>query len=319
LEATGSRYVEVVEPGLLSLIEDAGRRSVAALGIPECGPADADTMRLANRLAGNADDSATIEVTASGPTLRFTGDAHLAVVGIRPDGVEVRIDGLSARSDTVLPIRHGQTVAIGPVRAGLRAYAAVAGGFATPTMVGSRSADMLCGLGPAPLTAGDELDLGVPTRPHGRLSPPVGNGSAGVIRVIVGPHPFTASDRNRLTATGWTVGGDSNRIGLRLHAAGGPVPRVGPGIPSTAMVTGAIQVPPDGEPIVLMPDHATVGGYPVIACVITADLPKLGRLRPGDTVTFTTVDVDAARLLHRQQERALAARVSGWYPTRAGT
>ena len=84
------------------------------------------------------------------------------------------------------------------------------------------------------------------------------------------------------------------------------------------MVTGAIQVPPDGQPIVLIPDHATVGGYPVIACVIAADRPKLGQLRPGDTVTFATVSVGEARRLYRHQERALATRVSGWYPTRAG-
>jgi KipI family sensor histidine kinase inhibitor len=319
LQATGSRYVEVVKPGVLSLIEDAGRRSVAALGIPACGPADTDAMRLANRLVGNPDDSATIEVTVIGPTLRFVGPAHLAVVGTRTDGVEVRIDGLAAPSDTVLPIRHGQEVAIGGVRGGLRAYVAVAGGLTTPVMVGSRSTDMLCGLGPAPLAVGDQLDLGVPTRPHGQLSPPVEATSVDLIRIIDGPHPFQSSERERLTTTTWTVGRDSNRIGIRLHAPAGAVPREAAGISSTAMITGAIQVPPDGEPIILMPDHATVGGYPVIACVIAADRPKLGQLRPGDMMTFSTVDPDEARGQYRHQERALDGRVSGWFPTEAGT
>jgi biotin-dependent carboxylase-like uncharacterized protein len=319
LRAAGTRFVEVVEPGVLSLIEDAGRRSVAALGVPGSGPADGDAMRLANRLVGNPDDAATIEVTVAGPTLHLVGDAHLAVVGTRTDGVEVRIDGLSARSDTVLPVGHGQTVAIGGVRGGLRAYIAVAGGFTTPVMVGSRSTDLLCGLGPAPLAAGDRLDLGVPTRPHGQLSPSDETPPTGTIGIIAGPHPFQPSELERLTTTTWTVGSDSNRIGIRLHAVDGPVARAAPGISSTAMITGAIQVPPDGEPIILMPDHATVGGYPVIGCVMAADLPKLGQLGPGDAVTFAIVDVDEARRRYRHQERALDARVSGWFPTEAGT
>jgi biotin-dependent carboxylase-like uncharacterized protein len=268
---------------------------------------------------GNPDDAATIEVTVAGPTLRFVGDAHLAVVGARTDGVEVRIDGLSAPADTVLPVRHGQEVAIGGVGGGLRAYAAVAGGFTTPVTVGSRSTDLLCGLGPAPLAAGDQLDLGSPTRPHGQLSPGVEPPLIGAIGIMAGPHPFQRSEMERLTTTTWTVGRDSNRIGLRLHAVDGSVAREAAGIPSTAMITGAIQVPPDGEPIILMPDHATVGGYPVIACVIAAHLPRLGQLRPGDTVTFATVDVDEARRRYRRSERILDTRVSGWFPTQAGT
>jgi allophanate hydrolase subunit 2 len=186
-------------------------------------------------------------------------------------------------------------------------------------MVGSRATDMLCGLGPAPLAAGDQLDLGEPTRPHGQLSPPVETTPVDRVRITYGPHPFEPSERERLTTTTWTVGSDSNRIGLRLHAPDGPVPREAAGIPSTAMITGAIQVPPDGEPIILMPDHATVGGYPVVACVIAADRPKLGQLRPRDTVTFSPVDLDEARRQYRHQERALDARVSGWFPTQAGT
>jgi KipI family sensor histidine kinase inhibitor len=319
LGATGPRFAEVVEPGMLSLIQDGGRRSVAAVGIPGSGPADRDAMRLANRLVGNPDDAATIEVTVAGPVLRFDGLAHLAVVGSRPDGVEVRIDGLPAQADTVLPVGHGQTVAIGGVRGGLRAYAAVAGGFATPVVAGSRSTDLLGGLGPAPLAVGDQLDLGDPSRPHGQLSPAVPTASVAPIGIIAGPHPFTPSEVERLTATAWTVGRDSNRIGLRLQASDGPVPRQAPGIPSTPMINGAIQVPPDGAPIVLMPDHATVGGYPVIACVITADLPRLGQLGPGDVVTFAAVDLEEAHHRFGRRERALDARVSGWFPTRAGT
>ncbi len=121
------------------------------------------------------------------------------------------------------------------------------------------------------------------------------------------------------------VGEASNRIGVRLLAAGGTRAHGAgdgatvPGIPSTGMVTGAVQVPPDGNPIVLMPDHATVGGYPVACCVISADLPVLGQLRPGDTVHLRTVDADEARRAWERAERALDERVSGWFPTAAGT
>jgi len=122
-----------------------------------------------------------------------------------------------------------------------------------------------------------------------------------------------------LTSGAWRVDSDSNRIGLRLRGGDGPVVREAPEGDSTAMITGAVQVPPDGDPIILMPDHATVGGYPVIACVISADLAALGQLRPGDTLAFVLVDLAEARDGHRSKERHLADRVTGWYPTGAGT
>jgi allophanate hydrolase subunit 2 len=137
--------------------------------------------------------------------------------------------------------------------------------------------------------------------------------------VVPGPHRFAPTDLDRLTSAVWTVDGDSNRIGLRLRGGDGPVVRAAPDVDSTAMITGAVQVPPDGHPIILMPDHATVGGYPVIACVISADLAALGQLRPGDTLAFLMVDRSEARDRHRSKERHLADRVTGWYPTGAGT
>jgi KipI family sensor histidine kinase inhibitor len=322
--ADGARTAEILEPGLLSLIEDGGRGPVAALGIPESGAADADSLRLANRLAGNADGDAAVEITVLGPTLRFSDPVHLAVVGCRPGGVEVRVEGHPVPSDAVLPVHRGQVVHIGRVSVGLRAYLAVSGGFAGPEVVGSRSTDMLSGLGPAPLAAGDRLELGAPVRPRGLLAPPARvapSGSPTTIRVLPGPHRFPAADLDRLTSVVWTVDGASNRIGLRLRGGDGPVVRMAPDVEvdSTAMITGAVQVPPDGDPIILMPDHATVGGYPVIACVISADLAALGQLRPGDTLTFLMVEPSEARDLLRSKERHLADRVTGWYPTGAGT
>jgi allophanate hydrolase subunit 2 len=139
--------------------------------------------------------------------------------------------------------------------------------------------------------------------------------------VLVGPHRFPPADLDRLTSVVWTVDGDSNRIGLRLRGGDGPAVRMAPDaeVDSTAMITGAVQVPPDGDPIILMPDHATVGGYPVIACVTSADLAALGQLRPGDTLVFLVVGLSEARDRHRSKERHLADRVTGWYPTGAGT
>jgi len=317
-----ARFAEILEPGLLSLIEDGGRRPFAALGIPDSGAADPDSHRLANRLAGNGDGDAAVEITVLGPTLRFSHDVHVAVVGCRPGVVEVRVDGHPVPPDAVLPVHRGQAVHIGRVSAGLRAYLAVSGGFTGPSVVGSRSTDLLSGLGPAPLAAGDRLEVGAPVRPRGLLAGPVGVAeprSPTAIRVLPGPHRFAPADLDRLTSVVWTVDGDSNRIGLRLRGGDGPALRAAPDIDSTAMITGAVQVPPDGDPIILMPDHATVGGYPVIACVISADLASLGQLRPGDTLAFVVVDRSEARDRHRSKERHLADQVTGWYPTGAGT
>ncbi len=322
MRARGNRFVEVLDPGLLSLVEDGGRRSVAGMGVPGAGAADPDAMRLANRLVGNPDAAATIEVTAVGPRLRFTGDAHLAVVASSADGVAMFLDGRPVGTNTVSPIQDGQVATIGPITVGLRAYVAVAGGLETPLVLGSRSSDMLCGLGPGPLITGDQLDLGRPTRPHGLLSEPLEPAPATaptVIRVVGGPHHVPRLPRDGLTSVVWTVGDASNRIGIRLKAADRPPAPDVPAILSTAMVNGAIQFPPDGDPIILMPDHATVGGYPVIACVIAADLAKLGQLRPGDTLRFVSVDRRTARTEYLRRERVLSGLVSGWFPTEAAT
>jgi KipI family sensor histidine kinase inhibitor len=344
LPARGDRFIAVLEPGLLSLVEDGGRHGLAGLGIPRAGPADPETMRLANRLVGNPDGEAAIEVTAIGPRLRFAGDAHIAVVASGPDGVDIRIDDRPVATDVVVPVHNDQELTVGRVRQGLRAYLAVSGGIDVPLVVGSRSSDLLSGLGHGPLVAGDRLDLGTPVRPRGQLAPPlepaVGQGPT-VIRVLTGPHLRGPAAASPLAARNWTVGEASNRIGLRLdqvdhptrseHPEGTDHPSGSSGsggsdasgtsrtVPSTGMVTGAIQLPPDGNPIILMPDHATVGGYPVIACVIAADLPLLGQLRPGETVSFAFVDPPHARRLLLDRERTSAARVTGWFPTEAAT
>jgi len=317
----GDRFAEILDAGLLSMIEDGGRRSVAALGIPRAGPADPEAMRLANRLVGNADDDAAIEITAAGPRLRFHGDAHVAVVAAG-DGVDVSLDGHAVVGGVVVPVHSGQVVAVGHVRTALRAYLAVGGGFDPPVIVGSRSSDLLTGLGPGPLGVGDRLDLGTPSRPHGFLrhsADPTLPGRQHRVRVLSGPHRFPPAQWDRLVSHPWLVGEASNRIGIRLTAQDHSDGTDSDPIPSAGMVNGAIQIPPDGNPIILMPDHATVGGYPVIACVIAADLSILGRLRPGDSLVLAAVDRSAAFRAWIQSERKLDQRVSGWFPTATAT
>ena len=309
--------LEVLEPGLATTVQDGGRRGCAHLGVPAAGAADPRSLALANLVVGNPADAAGLECTASGPTLRMVGDGHLTVVGAGDDAVDVTVDGHPVPDGTVLPLADGQVVRIGRVRAGLRVYVAVAGGLETPVVLGSRSSDSLAGLGPGPLRAGDRLARGTPGRARGRIVPEPGRATGPtVLRVVAGPH---GSPGDGLTSTTWRVGSAVDRIGARLEAVDGSVLAAGGPRPSMPMVTGAVQVPPDGRPIVLLPDHATVGGYPVVACVVTADLGPLGQLRPGDEVAFVEVDQAGAAGARDAAARATASRVTGWFPTVAGT
>lgn len=335
LGSPAGRALEVTEPGLLSLVQDGGRHGTAALGVPRAGAADPRAFALVTALLGNPPDAAAIECTATGPSVRVVGDGHLAVVGDGPGAVEVHVDGRPVPDGTVVPVGDGQVVTVGRVRTGLRAYLGVAGGLVTPMVLGSRSSDLLSGLGPGPLRAGDRLARGTPGRVRGRLEPsrrPSGSdGRPDVVhlRVLPGPHarapgPPDGSGRDDtrfrdLVSRGWLVADDVDRIGVRLRAddasvTPGPAP-----VPSTPMVTGAVQVPPDGRPIILLPDHATVGGYPVVACVITADLSRVGQLRPGDSVVLVAVDEAVAAAALSSSLLEPAARVAGWFPTAAGT
>ncbi|HEY4929780.1 MAG TPA: carboxyltransferase domain-containing protein [Acidimicrobiales bacterium] len=309
--------IEVREPGLATTVQDGGRRGCAHDGVSAAGAADTVALALANLLVGNQSDAAALECTASGPTLRVVGEGYLAVVGAGPGAVEVSVDGHPAPDGAVLAVNDGQVVRIGRIGLGLRAYVAVSGGLATPVLFGSRSSDALAGLGPGPLRVGDRLARGQPARPRGHLDPATpSSGNHRVLSVMAGPH---GSPGDGLAGRTWRVGVEVDRIGVRLDPGDGPRLDAGGPRASTPMVTGAIQVPPDGRPIVLLCDHATVGGYPVVACVVTADLPVLGQLRPGDEVAFREVDLATARRLAVQARRSTASRVGGWFPTAAGT
>ena len=318
LDAGDGQCLEVLEPGLMTTVQDNGRRGCTHLGVPAAGAADPRSLTLVNLLLGNPPGSAALECTASGPTLRVGGDGYLAVVGVAPGSVEVTVDGHPVPDCTVLPVTDGQVVCIGRVRRGLRAYLGVTGGLTTPILFGSQSSDSLAGLGPGPLRVGDRLGRGTGGRPRGSLAPPaivVPDGTA-TLRVLPGPH---GSPSPGLRTTRWQVGPDIDRIGVRLEPVGRSRLDAGGPRASLPMVTGAVQVPPDGRPIILLPDHATVGGYPVVACVVAAGLALLGQLGPGDAVAFVEVDRSTASRSARAERLDRDARVMGWFPTVAGT
>lgn len=279
--------LEVVAPGPLALVEDLGRQGWLALGVGESGAFDRGALRLANRLVGNREAAAGIEALGAGLALRATGRCTVAVTGTPGDLVVSRggrVRPVPRRSP--LQLAEGDLLEVGVADGGLRSYVAVRGGLRVPRTLGSASRDTLAGLGPAPLAPGDVLPVGSDAVTalhvdHAPLRP-----AAGPLRVVLGPRDdwFTAEAVRTLTSATWTVTSTSDRVGLRLD---GPVlPRRDPGreLPSEAMVTGALQVPPDGRPVLLGPDHPTTGGYPVVAVVVRHDVDRAAQLTPGATL-----------------------------------
>ncbi|MGV9361531.1 5-oxoprolinase subunit C family protein [Amycolatopsis sp. NPDC003731] len=277
------RSLEVLDPGRYALVEDLGRPGYAHLGVAPSGALDQVSLRLANRLVGNAEDAAGIEALFGGLSVRFTAAVTAAVTG---PAVDVRIDGRPAGSHAPLAIRAGQTLTLGTPSAGLRCYLAVSGGVAVEPVLGSRSRDVLSGIGPSPLSRGDVLPLGTPGIPAGAdVVVPVRAPGELVVPVTLGPRDDWFADPAGGLSAGWTVTAESNRVGLRLD--GTPLRRAVDGeLPSEGVVTGAIQVPPSGLPVVFLADHPTTGGYPVAAVVKTAALSALAQARPGTRIRF---------------------------------
>lgn len=270
--------IELLATGPRASLQDRGRTGYLELGVGRSGAADGVAHRLANRLVGNAETAATIEITLGGIAFRLVRAATVALSGARCPGAPAW--------HTALSLPAGTLVTLGQPAAGLHSYLAVRGGFAIEAVLGSRSTDTLSGIGPAPLRTGDLLPIGSDVLGQPSESCYVAD-PAGPIRVVPGPRSdwFTPQALTTLRSAGWTVSPDSNRIGCRL--SGPALPRVRSGeLPTEPTLPGAIQVPPDGQPIVLGPDAPVTGGYPVIAVVATAELHRLGQLRPGATIRF---------------------------------
>ncbi|MEU8396082.1 biotin-dependent carboxyltransferase family protein [Nonomuraea sp. NPDC048892] len=272
--------IEVLSPGPYATVQDLGRPGLAHLGVPCSGAADAPSLRLANRLVGNPEELAAIELTFGAARLRFLDAAWVALAGAP----------LVSGADMGVPIwvPAGGELRLGTTVWGLRTYLAVRGGIAVEPVLGSRSTDSLSGLGPEPLRAGTLLPVGPPSGVISVDLAPQPEPRPAVLRVLPGPRDdwFVPGALAALCGRTYTVSQDSNRVGVRL--SGPELARVREGeLPSEGMVTGAVQVPPSGQPIVFLADHPPTGGYPVIAVVRGADLPVAAQLRPGDEVRFT--------------------------------
>ncbi|MFD7471312.1 biotin-dependent carboxyltransferase family protein [Streptomyces sp. NPDC059837] len=283
------RALAVVRAGALTTVQDRGRPGHAHLGVPRSGALDAPAAALGNRLVGNPVEAAVLETTLNGCALRPRSAVVVAVTGAP---CPVTVDGRPAPWGAPVRVPAEALLDIGPARAGVRAYVALAGGVAVDPVLGSRSTDLLSGLGPPPLTDGTVLPLGRPDGGHARGGggAPPGPPAGQVLRVTPGPRDdwFTASALRTLATGAYRVSSASNRIGLRTE--GPSLERAVSGeLPSEGMVLGAVQVPPDGRPVVFLADHPTTGGYPVIAVVRGADLPAAAQAVPGTPVRFMVV------------------------------
>ncbi|MEU8764080.1 biotin-dependent carboxyltransferase family protein [Streptomyces sp. NPDC048659] len=281
------RAVAVVRAGALTTVQDLGRAGHAHLGVPRSGALDPGAARLVNRLLGNDEGAAVLETTATGCAVR-PRCAVTAVVGGAP--CPVRVDGRPAAWGTPVRVGAGQLLEVGAAVRGLRSYVGFGGGIGVDPVLGSRSADLLSGLGPAPLTDGVVLPLGAVTAAvRGPVDAPPWPGPPDelVLRVRLGPREdwFTQGALRTLARGVWRVSPASNRIGLRTE---GPALEraVARELPSEGMALGAVQVPPDGRPVVFLADHPTTGGYPVVAVVREADLAAAAQARPGTAVRF---------------------------------
>jgi biotin-dependent carboxylase-like uncharacterized protein len=282
--------LEVRRSGPLATVQDLGRPGLGHVGVTTSGAADRTSHTLANRLVANPDTHATIEITLGGLAVRVHGgDADISVTGA--DGTP-EVDGKPFGINSVHRVRDGQEIVVNAARSGLRSYLAVRGGIAVDPVLGSRSYDTLSGIGPAPLRAGDLLPVGAAAPDFPRLAQaPVGRIPDGpvVLRAIPGPRADWFTDPDALVGTSWTVSQRSDRVGVRL--TGEPLGRNRPGeeLPSEGAVRGAIQVPPNGLPVILGPDHPVTGGYPVIGVVVDADTDSLAQVRPGQPVRLRWV------------------------------
>ena len=291
--------IEVLAAGVLTLVEDAGRPGLAAVGVGRSGAADLAALRRGNRLVGNHPGAAALEVLLGGLELHALQTTVVALTGARGPAW---VDDAPAGHGAALRLPAGSRLRLGAAEHGLRTYVALRGGVGVPVVLGSRSADRLSGLGPAPLSAGDLLPLGRDTRGFPEVEPEPGTatadappGAAGadvpgpvLLPVLPGPRLdwFAADALDVLTRGEYRVTPSSDRVALRL--SGPPLPRAERGeLPSEGLVVGAVQVPPDGQPVVFGPDHPVTGGYPVLAVVRGDGLAAAAQLRPGDPVGFT--------------------------------
>jgi len=316
--------ITVLKAGLLTTVQDLGRPGYQQFGVVVGGALDAFSMRAANMILGNDDNAAVLEMAQTGAELRFEEETLVAWCGA---DFEARIGVELLPRDRPVRVAAGETIAFGFARTGLRAWLAVAGGIDVPLVLGSRSTYRRAGIGGhegRPLAAGDRLPIcAAGERPRHLLAslraagrratgwtvrPQTLGGTvvAGTFRAMVGPEWswFTAPAQQAFFSAEWEVTKEADRMGVRLH---GPAlelvkPRE---MISSAVNTGVIQVPAAGQPIVLLPSRQSVGGYPRMAALATADIGRFTQLRPGDKVRFQKITLATAHSLYLAREREL--------------
>jgi biotin-dependent carboxylase-like uncharacterized protein len=309
--------LRVVEPGLMTTPQDLGRPGYAAMGVPPSGAADTLSLRIGNRLLGNPDHAAALECTILGPSVTLDRDTFICLTGAPcPDA---RVAGTSgprqiawAEPTRVAP---GELIKLGRTEGGARAYLCIAGGLDGPKVLGSRSTLPNASLGGSEgraLREGDTIPVGsggLPPEAHPGCLPEFIHKThrRAAIRVIPSLHTerFPRGAFEQLCSGAFTVSERSNRIGVRLEGPALPLPDKAGSFESEPTVTGGIQIPGDAQPIILGVDRPTTGGYPLLACVIRADLPALAMLRPRDTVRFERCTIDDARRIEAEQRRRL--------------
>jgi antagonist of KipI len=303
----------VIKPGMLTTVQDAGRWGYQSRGVPVAGPMDPVSHRVANALVGNDRDAALLEITLIGPDLEFEDERLVAVAGA---DFNLSLDDRQVPAYAPFTVAAGSRLRFGARRLGARAYLAVSGGIAVPPTLGSRSTHLVSamgGVGGRALIAGDRLPLGDPSPSQGRALAPQRAIVAlpdrhATVRVLPGPQVdyFTPDALDVLQSAPYILAHNSDRMGFRLKG-----PRLtharGADIISDATPLGVLQVPASGQPILLMADRQTTGGYPKIATVISADMTVAGQLAPDDSIAFVVCTrADAWRALIAQ-ERALMA------------
>ncbi|MEO6137632.1 MAG: biotin-dependent carboxyltransferase family protein [Luteimonas sp.] len=312
--------VRVVTPGLLTTVQDLGRTGSRHMGVGCAGALDAYSHTIANLLVGNRPDSATLEITLAGPRLHFGQAARIAICGA---DIDAHVGKIAIPGWRPIPLPAGSVLALGACRRGARAYLAVAGGgFAVPEVLNSTSTDLRGGFGGfqgRALIAHDELDIGPSTDRVADVhitpwwvdpTPVLDFDAPTIIRVLPGSDATVPQDG--LFAHQWRIANASDRQGLRLEGAALQLAETFERV-SAPVVPGAIQLPADGLPIILMADAQTHGGYPVIGHVIRADWPRLAQLQPGDALHFqacTQLQARQARLDQAQQLARLALAIA---------
>jgi len=304
--------IQIQTPGLLTTVQDLGREGFGPIGVSISGAADPISLRIGNRLVGNLENAAALEMTLLGGRFVFPEGAIVALAG---SDFGARLDRAEVNVGASIKVHAGQTLQLGATRSGARCYLCVQGGIVVPLFLESASTHILSGLGGfegRALRSGDVLQIGKAHEPFRKRTIALHISKhlfpRNILRVTAGPQLawFSKSSRHSFYSATYRLSEQCDRMGLRLE--GGPILQPN----HKAMITegvslGAIQVPPGGSPIILFAEQQTTGGYPKIANVISADFHRLGQLRPRDEIRFELVTLEAAQSLLIEQEKLLAS------------